>query len=132
MKKICVVQSIYCSEITDKIYKSAKDKLSSSDYREFDTFKVPGSFEIPVAVSRLIDKYEGIIAIGCIIQGETKNFDLISSAITNAIMELSISKKKPIGNAILTCSNKEQALKRVDKGGEASTAVISLLKNVKL
>ena len=95
MKKICVVQSIYCSEITDKIYKSAKDKLSSSDYREFDTFKVSGSFEIPVAVSRLIDKYEGIIAIGCIIQGETKNFDLISSAITNAIMELSISKKSP-------------------------------------
>tara|TARA_B100000886_G_scaffold327213_1_gene274446 strand:+ start:364 stop:759 length:396 start_codon:yes stop_codon:yes gene_type:complete len=129
MKKICIVQSTYCSEVTDKIYDTSVKilKMSSTDY---DSFKVSGSFEIPVAISRLIEKYEGFIAVGCIIKGETKNFEFISSAITNSIIQLSIQHKKPIGNAILTCSNKEQAIARINKGEEASKAVLDVLKNV--
>ena len=66
----------------------------------------------PVVISKLAKSYDGFIAIGCIVKGETANFDLISKAITNGIMEISISQKKPIGNAVITSFNREQALKR--------------------
>ena len=90
--------------------------------------KVPGVFEIPVVISKNIKKYDGFIALGCVIKGETPHFDFISQAATNAIMKLSIDHKKPIGNGIITTLNKEQADKRsIKKGGEAAKAVISLL-----
>ena len=80
-------------------------------------------------ISRNIKNFDAFIAIGCIIKGQTLNFNLISTAITNGIMNLSINEKKPIGNAILTCFNKSQAKKRLNKGSEAAKAVIQILKN---
>ena len=130
MSKVCIVISTYNSGITNQLYNSAKKKLVKSKINKIHTVKVPGSFEIPVAISRLSKKYDGFIAIGCIIKGETENFNLISKSITDAIMLLSTVEKKPIGNAILTCFNKKQALKRFDKGSEAANAVIEVLKNV--
>ena len=129
MKKICIVISTYNSEITKKIYESAVNELGKSGYKEITTIEVPGSFEIPVAISRLVDKYDGFVAIGCIIKGDTANFDLICSSITNGIMQISMSQKKPIGNAILTCFNENQAKDRFNKGSEAVKAVITVLKN---
>ena len=130
MKKICIVQSSWNSEITDKLYISAKEELLKSGVKQIDTIKVPGSFEIPVAISRIVKKYDGFVAIGCIIKGETANFDLISKAITNGIMQISTNEKKPIGNAVLTCFNSDQAKDRLIKGSEAAKAVITVLKNV--
>ena len=89
--------------------------------------EVPGAFEIPVTISRNINKYDGFIALGSIIKGETPNFDFISSAITNGLINLSINSKKPIGNGILTCFNSKQALARSDKGYEAAIAVLDVL-----
>ena len=89
---------------------------------------MPGAFEIPVAIARLAKKYDAFIAIGCIIKGQTANFNLISSAITNAIMHLSITIKKPIGNSIITLFNRNQASKRYNKGKEAANAVMEVLK----
>ena len=129
MKKICIILSTYNSQITNELYISAKDELAKSGFKQPDTIKVTGSFEIPVTISRLAKKYDGFIAIGCIIKGETANFDLISSAITNGIMQISTIEKKPIGNAILTCFNKNQAKDRYNKGSEAAKAVITVLKN---
>ncbi len=126
--KICIVISTYNDDITKKLFSSAKEELNKSGVKKIDTVKVPGSFEIPVAISKLVKKYDGFIAIGCIIKGETANFDLISKAITNGIMELSISQKKPIGNSIITSFNKEQALERFDRGKEAAKAVLEVLK----
>ncbi len=130
MKKICIVQSTWNSEITDKLCISAIEDFSKSGIKQIDTIKVPGSFEIPVAISRLVKKYDGFVAVGCIIKGETANFDLISKAITNGIMQISTNEKKPIGNAVLTCFNKDQAKDRINKGSEAAKAVITVLKNV--
>jgi len=129
MEKICIVLSTYNSEITNKLCDSAKNELDKSGFNQPDIVKIPGSFEIPVTISRLTKKYDGFIAIGCIIKGETTNFDLISSAITNEIMKISTSEKKPIGNAVLTCFNKDQAKDRFDRGGEAAKAVVAVLKN---
>tara|TARA_A100001015_G_scaffold278210_1_gene338182 strand:- start:929 stop:1324 length:396 start_codon:yes stop_codon:yes gene_type:complete len=127
-KKICIVMSTYNKNITDKLCNRAQSELKNSGYKKISIIEVPGSFEVPTVISKIINKYDGFIAIGCIIKGETANFDLISSAITNAIMNLSINYKKPIGNSIITLFNKKQALKRFDRGKEAARAVIEVLK----
>ena len=108
--------------------------LKKNKINNFKKIIVPGVFEIPVAISKNIKKYDGFIALGCVIKGETPHFDFISKSTINAIMFLSIVNKKPIGNGILTCLNKKQAIVRADpskknKGGEAANAMISLLKN---
>ena len=126
--KICIVVSTYNSGITNKLLFSAKNELKKYGVTKAKDYKVPGAFEIPVVIARLAKKYDAFIAIGCIIKGQTANFDLISNAITNAIMHLSITKKKPIGNSIITLFNKNQASKRYNKGKEAANAVIEVLK----
>ena len=88
---------------------------------------VPGVFEIPVTISNKINKFDAFLALGCVIKGETPHFDFISQASTNAIMDLSINYKKPIGNGIITCLNMKQANARKKKGAEAAKAVISIL-----
>ena len=119
--KVLIVTSNYYPKISEELKKNAKKvKNSHTDHEEIT---VPGIFEIPVIISRNIDSYDGFVALGCVIKGKTPHFKLISKAVTNAIMNLSIAHKKPIGNGILTCLNKRQALKRLDKGAEASSAV---------
>ena len=126
--KICIVISTYNSGITNKLLFSAKNELKRYGITRVKDYRVPGAFEIPVAISRLVKKYDAFIAIGCIIKGQTANFDLISSAITDAIMHLSITNKKPIGNSIITLFNRNQASKRYNKGKEAANAVMEVLK----
>ena len=126
--KICIVISTYNSGITNKLLFSAKNELKRYGVTKAKDYKVPGAFEIPVAIARLAKKYDAFIAIGCIIKGQTANFDLISSAITHAIMNLSIASKKPIGNSIITLFNKNQASKRYNKGKEAANAIMEVLK----
>ena len=120
-KKILIVTANYYPEISAELIKRAK-KVKKA-HTEYEEIRVPGIFEIPVIISRNIESYDGFVALGCVIKGKTPHFKLISKAVTNAIMNLSITHKKPIGNGILTCLNKRQALKRLDKGSEASNAV---------
>ena len=93
---------------------------------------VPGVFEIPVTISKNIKKYDGFIALGCVIKGQTPHFKFISTSTINAIMHLSITNKKPISNGIITCLSKRQALDRSrkgnNKGEESARAILSLLK----
>ena len=124
-KKHLIVVADYYHEIADGLVESALKLIPKSD--TIKIIKVPGVFEIPVTISKNIKKYDSFIALGCVIKGETPHFDFISQASTNAIMDLSISSKKPIGNGIITCLNKEQAIARKKKGYEAAHAVISIL-----
>ena len=126
--KICIVISTYNEDITQELLKSAKKELNKLGNNKIDIIKVPGAFEIPYAISKLIKKYDGFIAIGCVIKGQTANFDLICNAITNGIMQISIDQKNPIGNAVLTLYNKDQAKVRFNRGKEASKAVYEALK----
>ena len=117
----------YLKDIEEKAY-----SLKTSIKINHKIINVPGVFEIPVLIARNINRYDGIIALGCVIKGQTPHFDFISTATTNAIMYLSIKSKKPIGNGIITCLNKKQALERSDykkknKGGETVKAVLSVL-----
>lgn len=126
-KKILIVSAEYYPDISKSLKNSATSSLKNFDVK---ILVAPGVFEIPVLISNYIKKYHGFVALGCIIKGETQHFELISSAVMNGIMKLSIASKKPIGNGILTCSNKEQALARLNKGEEAAEAVKQVLKNV--
>ena len=121
--------STYNHDVTNELRLSAKKELNKFGIKKVKDIEVPGAFEIPVTIARLAKKYDGFIAIGCVIKGETTNFDLISNAITNGIMQISVNEKKPIGNAILTCFNKNQAKDRFDRGAEAAKAIIAVLKN---
>tara|TARA_B110000967_G_C18405600_1_gene326671 strand:- start:121 stop:513 length:393 start_codon:yes stop_codon:yes gene_type:complete len=122
--KICIVRSQYND--TSQLLKSAISELKKRNFF-FKVLEVPGAFEIPFVIAKNVKKYDGFIAIGSIIKGQTPNFDFISSAITNGLIQISILYKKPIGNAVLTCSNESQAKARASKGFEAATAVCHLL-----
>ena len=134
MKKILIISANYYMKISSEMSSEAKNALDSSKSVDgkkklfkYEIINVPGVFEIPVIISKNFKKYDGFIALGCVIKGETPHFDFISQATTNAIMKLSIDYKKPVGNGIITCLNKEQAEARSKKGREAAEAVISVL-----
>ena len=128
-KKILIVVANYYKDISANLTIQAKDILLKNKLKN-DLITVPGVFEIPVIISKNIKKYDGFIALGCVIKGETPHFDFISKAATDAIMKLSIDNKKPIGNGIITCLNRDQAIIRSkSKGQEATNAVLSVLKS---
>ena len=138
-KKICIVLADYYPDITDMLVKGSTRKILDVKSKNIlkighDPIHVPGVFEIPVTIAKLISKYDAFVALGCVIKGETPHFDLISKAVVNAIMNLSVKNKKPIGNGIITCLSKQQAIERADpnkknKGGEATSAVLETLEN---
>ena len=124
MKKILIVIADYYKDISSSLLKSTKSNLNNFSLK---VIKVPGVFEIPITISKNIKKYDGFIALGCVIKGKTPHFNFISSASTQAIMDISVVSKKPIGNGIITCLNMSQAKARGKKGKEAAQAVISIL-----
>ena len=124
-KKILIVIADYYKDISNGLLRSAKNSLPKNFALKI--IKVPGVFEIPVTISKNINKYHAFIALGCVIKGQTPHFDFISQASTNAIMNISIKSKKPIGNGILTCLNMKQAKARKKKGIEAAKAIVSVL-----
>ena len=132
--KILIVSANYYNDISKNLIRDTESTLDKANIKHEIIF-VPGVFEIPVTIAKKIKKYNGFVALGCVIKGETPHFDFISKSSIDGIMNLSISYKKPIGNGILTCLNKSQAVKRSEikgskrKGREAAKAVISILKS---
>ena len=133
MKKICIVASKYYEDIINMLIDGVNEAIGNHK-KKFKTniIYVPGVFEIPHVISKNVKKFDAFIALGCVIKGETPHFDFISKSSIDAIMKLSIESKKPIGNGILTCLNKDQAIERADKsnknkGKEAADAAIKLL-----
>jgi len=124
-KNFLIVNANYYKEISQGLFKSAINKFPKGS--KIKVINVPGVFEIPVTISKNINKFDAFIALGCVIKGQTPHFDFISQASTNAIMNLSINSKKPIGNGIITCLNIRQAKARKKKGAEAANAVLSVL-----
>ena len=124
-KNFLIVNANYYKDISSGLLKSARNLLPKNS--KVKIINVPGVFEIPVTISKNIKKFDGFIALGCVIKGQTPHFDFISQASTDAIMKMSINSKKPIGNGIITCLNMKQAKARKKKGAEAANAVLSVL-----
>jgi len=124
-KNFLIVNANYYKDRSSGLLKSAINLLPKNS--KVKIINVPGVFEIPVTISKNIKKFDGFIALGCVIKGQTPHFDFISQASTDAIMKMSINSKKPIGNGIITCLNMKQAKARKKKGAEAANAVLSVL-----
>ena len=132
MMKILIVCGVYYPKISKNLINQAIKNLKKSKFK-YKVLETPGIFEIPVCISRNIKKYDGFVALGCVIKGKTPHFDLICQSTFNAIMDISVRYKKPVGNGIITALNmlqaKERSKNNKGKGLEASKAVISILKN---
>ena len=136
MKKILIVNANYYKEISDKLVLSSRKILFKNSVK-INIFNVPGIYEIPIAIRKNIKKFDGFVALGCVIKGQTPHFDFICSSTFNSILDLSITFNKPIGNGIITAYNMRQAMQRCkntvskkqNKGSEAATAVMSILQN---
>ena len=135
MKKILIINSNYYNDISKNLLLNAKKNLKNKKFK-VSIFNVPGIFEIPIAIRNNMNKFDGFIALGCVIKGQTPHFDLICSSTFNSILSLSVNFNKPIGNGIITALNINQAYQRSkksnikpNKGSEAANAVISILIN---
>ena len=134
-KKVLIVVSNYYEDIANGLLEGAENHINNVSKKfdiEYNIKYSPGSFEIPFLINTNKNLYDGFIALGCIIRGETYHFEIISNEVTRKIMDLSVSLDKPIGFGILTCENIEQAKIRSDidkknKGAEAAEACIAML-----
>ena len=124
-KNFLIVSANYYRDISLGLLSSAKNLIPKDC--KVRIINVPGVFEIPVTIAKNIKKYDAFIALGCVIKGQTPHFDFISQASTNAIMQISINSKKPIGNGIITCLNMKKAKDKKKKGTEATSAILSVL-----
>ena len=114
-KKVLIVSANYYFDITASLITDAQVKLDEYKIKH-SVIDVPGVFEIPVTIAKNIKKFDGFIALGCVIKGETPHFDFISKTTFEGLMNLSIENKKPIGNGIITSLNLEQAIQRSGTG----------------
>ena len=131
--KICIIIANYYPKISHELLVGATNVLEKNGFKNSKKIFTPGIFEIPVLISQHINSYDAFVALGCVIKGKTPHFNFISKATINSIMKLSVHYKKPIGNGIITCLNKKQALERSNpnkrnKGGEAASAIIHVLR----
>ena len=135
--KFGIVVSQWNHDITDALLAGAKDTLLKAKVKEenIEVLSVPGSFELPWGARQLMkaDKKDGIICLGCLIQGETKHDEYIASAVANGIMQLSIMSGLPVIFGVLTTHTLEQAKERAggthgNKGSEAAATVLQMAK----
>ena len=138
--KILLVCSPYYNDITNNLIKGASDFLISN-FVDYKILNVPGALEVAPAIKLVLDKslkkpfFDGFVALGCIIRGETYHFEIVANESSRALTDLSTNHSIPIGNGILTVSNKDQAIRRSDpsqlnKGRDAALACLSLI-NIK-
>ncbi len=131
-KKILIVSSNYYINISKSLETGAIKTLNENKI-EYELINAPGCFEIPYLIKKNLNNYDGYIALGCIIKGDTYHFEIIANETTKKIMDLSVDNLIPIGFGIITCYNLDQAIIRSDinqknKGREAALACINLLK----
>jgi len=131
-KRIGVVVSQWNELITNALLEGALDTLKASGSPEVTVVKVPGTWEIPIITQKLLESHDGVVALGCILQGATTHAQLLAQDVGSALMTLQLEHKKPVTWGILTPENQEQALERAglklgNKGREAAGALVSTL-----
>ena len=137
--RILIVEGRFYSHLADELLNGATSALDAFG-AEYDVVTVPGALEIP-AVIALADeagnrpagvRYDGFVALGCVIRGETYHFEIVCNESARGLMDLAVHRKLAIGNGILTVEDEEQALARArasegDKGGGAARACLDVL-----
>ncbi len=135
--RILIVEARFYDDIADALLAGATKALNEAR-AAFDCISVPGSLEIAPAIAIALDAaprrraYDGVVALGCVIRGDTIHFEIVSHQSARGLMELSVARKVPIGNGIITVDTEAQAWARApveeqDKGGEAARAALALI-----
>ena len=137
--RILIVEARFYEDIADALFAGASRALEAAG-AVFERVSVPGSLEVAPAIAIALDAaeragrpYEGVVALGCVIRGETLHFEIVSVESARALLDLSIARRLPIGNGILTVDTDVQAWLRAsteksDKGGDAARAALSLVR----
>jgi 6,7-dimethyl-8-ribityllumazine synthase len=136
--RVLVVEARFYDDIADALLAGAAKALKEAR-ATFDCISVPGALEIPTAIAMALDAaarrrrpYDGAVALGCVIRGDTIHFEIVSQQSARGLMELSVARTIPIGNGIITVDNEAQAWARAsageqDKGGDAARAALALI-----
>jgi len=136
--RILIVEARFYDDIADALLAGASKVLKEARV-EFDCVTVPGSLEIPAAIAIAVDaatrrrrRYDGVVALGCVIRGDTIHFDIVAHQSARGLMDLAVSRQLPIGNGIITVDNEAQAWVRArpeeqDKGGDAARAALAMV-----
>lgn len=132
-----IIEARFYDEIADALFEGAEAALNEVKAR-FERISVPGVLEIPAALAMALDAaerdgkpYDGAVALGCVIRGETTHYDIVANESARAIMELAVERRLAFGNGILTVENDDQAWARArrsdkDKGGDAARAALAM------
>jgi 6,7-dimethyl-8-ribityllumazine synthase len=136
--RILLVEARFYDEIADALLAGAMKALTTAQ-AEVERISVPGSLEIPAAIAIALDAaqrkrrpYDGVVALGCVIRGDTIHFEIVSHQSARGLMDLAMARSLPIGNGIITVDNEAQAVSRArvaeqDKGGDAARAALALV-----
>jgi 6,7-dimethyl-8-ribityllumazine synthase len=137
--RILVVEARFYDDIADALLDGATRVLAAAG-APFDRITVPGSLEIPAAIAMAIDAaerqgrpYEGVVALGCVIRGDTVHFDIVAHESARALMDLAVARRLPLGNGIITVDTEVQAwtrarIQEADKGGNAANAALAMVR----
>ncbi|GAB1581707.1 MULTISPECIES: 6,7-dimethyl-8-ribityllumazine synthase [Phyllobacteriaceae] len=135
---LLIVEARFYDDLADALLNGATAALDEAG-ATYDVVTVPGALEVPAAISFALDaadedgtEYDGYVALGCIIRGETYHFDIVANESARALMDLAVEEGIAIGNGILTLENEEQAWVRArredkDKGGFAARAALTMI-----
>jgi 6,7-dimethyl-8-ribityllumazine synthase len=133
--RFAIAASRFNEPITARLLDGAIDALTRHDVRhqDIDVYKVPGAWELPLITKELAlsGKYDAIVAVGAVIQGDTPHFDYVCSEMSKGLANVSIEQRVPIGFGVLTCGNLEQALVRAgsksgNKGADAALSALEM------
>lgn len=134
-----IVEARFYDDLQDALLDGAVAELKGAGLTH-DVITVPGALEIPAAVAIAVDAaaangkpYDTVIALGCVIRGDTIHFEIVSQESSRALMDLAVARKLPLGNGILTVNNEDQAWARaraseLNKGGDAARAALAMLR----
>ena len=137
--RILLVEARFYDDIADALLAGATRVLEAAQV-SFDRISVPGSLEIPGAITIALDAaarrgqpYDGVVALGCVIRGDTIHFDIVAMQSARALMDLAVARRLPVGNGIITVDTEAQAWARArpdeaDKGGDAARAALAMLR----
>ena len=135
--QMLIVEARFYDHIADRLLAGATQVLDAAG-ADYDRISVPGALEIPAGIAIALDaakarrtSYDGVIALGCVIEGETYHFEVVSNESARGLMELALRERLAVGNGILTVDTEEQALARAgggkgNKGAEAAHAALTM------
>ncbi len=137
--RVLIVEARFYDDIADELLSGATAALEKAEAR-YDVITVPGALEIPPVIAIALDAaehggepYDAVVALGCVIRGETGHYDIVAGESSRALMDLSVARRIPLGNGILTVENEAQAWARsrvsdMNKGGGAADAALAVMR----